>query len=123
MTIRQAIGQVDSHLVNTYTQKDKLGWLDQLDRRVKTLILDTHEGEEGVSFSGYDTRTEPDTQLLVKPPYDEIYLRWLEAQIHYHNGEYDKYNSAIALYNTAYDGYRNDYNRTHMPKGRKLQFV
>jgi hypothetical protein len=46
----------------------------------------------------------------------------MEAQIDYHNGEYDKYNNAIDMFTTAYEGYKNYYNRTHMPKGKKFKF-
>ena len=63
-----------------------------------------------------------ETELLVPAPFDEVYLRWLEAQIDYANGEYDKYNNAILMYQTAYDGYANYYNRTHMPVGRKMDY-
>lgn len=75
-----------------------------------------------ISFAGYDDTTDQKTELLIPAPYDEVYLRWMEAQIDYHNGEYDKYNNAIDMFNTAYTGYQNYYNRTHMPKGKSFKF-
>ena len=122
MTIAEAISQVDSLKPNTYTPEDKIGWLSTLDTKVKTQIIDAHEGGEGIAFSGYDSSTDQDTQLLVPAPFDEMYLRWLEAQIDYANGEYNKYNNAISMYQTAYDGFANYYNRTHMPLGSKLKY-
>lgn len=75
-----------------------------------------------IFFTGYDDNTDLQTELLVPAPYDEVYLRWMEAQIDYHNGEYDRYNNAMDMYNTAFTGYQNYYNRTHMPKGKKFKF-
>ena len=95
MTIMEAIAQVDSLVRNTYGQKDKIGWLSRLDWIIKTQIIDSHQGAENVRFNGYDDKTDLHTTLLVPPPFDEIYLRWMEAQIHYHNGEYGKYNALM----------------------------
>ncbi len=121
MKIMEAINRIDSLKHNAYSQSDKVAWLSRLDEMVKKNIIDTHEGDE-VTFTGYDDSTDLQTELLIPAPYDEVYLRWMEAQIDYHNGEYDKYNNAIEMFNTAYEGYRNYYNRTHMPKGKKFKF-
>ena len=122
MKIIEAINGSDALLHNTYGQSDKVKWLSRMDAMVKKHVIDTHEGGEEITFSGYDDDTDLQTELLVPAPYDEAYLRWMEAQIHYHNGEYDKYNNAIEMFNTAYEGFKNYYNRTHMPKGTKLKF-
>lgn len=122
MTIIEAISKVDVLKHNTYTQSDKVAWLSRLDSMVKRLIIDTHEGAEKVTFSGYDDNTDTNTELLIPAPFDEAYLRWMEAQIDYHNGEYEKYNNSIDMFNTAYQGYQNWYNRTNMPKGTKFKF-
>ena len=124
MKIIQAITRLDARLFNTYSQEDKLEWLSRLDTMVKKQIIDTHEGAEGVSFSGYDESTDPETDLLVPAPYDEMYFRWMEAQIHFHNGEYDKYNNAIIMFNTSFEAYSAFYTRNHLPviRGRRFLF-
>lgn len=123
MTIMEAINRIDSLQFNTYTQNDKLDWLSRLDWSVKRHIIDLHEDPEILTFSGYNDNTDLNTELLVPPPYDEVYLRWMEAQIHYHNGEYDKYNAAIIMYNTAFESYENYYKLSHMPKLRGSRFI
>ena len=120
MKIIEAINRIDSLKHNTYTQSDKIAWLSELDHMVKLEVIDTHEGE--VTFTGYDDNTDTETELLMPAPFDKAYLLWLEAQIDYYNGEYDKYNNAMDMFHTAYQGYQNYYNRTHMPKGRKFKF-
>lgn len=123
MKIIEAINRLDALKFNTYTQSDKVEWLSRLDSMVKKHIIDTHEGADTVVFSGYDDSTDPKTELLVTAPHDEMYLRWLEAQIDYHNGEYDKYNNAIIMFNTAYEAYQAYYTRTHMPVNRGRRFL
>ena len=123
MKIVEAINKIDSLMHNTYTQVDKVAWLSELDSDVKRHIIDTHEGAGAVTFTGYDGNTDLQTELLVPSPFDSVYLRWLEAQIHYHNGEYDRYNNAIIMYNTAYDAFANYYNRTHKPVSHGRRFL
>lgn len=124
MKIIQAIHRLDSLIFNTYKEVDKVDWLSRLDSMVKKQIIDTHEGAGSISFTGYDDNTDLQKELLVPAPHDEMYLRWMEAQIHYHNGEYDKYNNAIIMFNTAYEVYQAYYTRTHKPLrcGRRFLF-
>ena len=121
MKIIDAINRIDSLKHNTYTQADKVAWLSTLDGMVKNHIIDTHEGGE-VTFNGYDGSTDLQTELLIPEPYTDVYLRWMEAQIDYYNGEYEKYNNSMDMFNTAYNGYKNYYNRTHMPLGNKMKY-
>lgn len=123
MKIIEAITRLDALKFNTYTQTDKVEWLSRLDNMVKKHIIDTHEGAEDVVFTGYDESTDIQTELLVPVPYDEMYLRWMEAQIDYYNGEYDKYNNAIILFNTVYEAYQSFYTRNHLPVVRGKRFL
>ena len=122
MKIIEAINRIDSLKHNTYSNNEKVAWLSRLDSMVKRLIIDTHEGSDNVFYTNYDDETSMDLVLLVPAPFDEIYLRWLEAQIDYANGEYDKYNNSILMYQTAWDAYANYYNRNHMPKGTAIKY-
>ena len=74
-------------------------------------------------FYGYDIDLDMETELLVPAPYDEMYLRWLEAMIDYHNGEDERYNNAITLFNNAFDGYKKYYTRNHMPLEKGKRFI
>ena len=122
MTIIEAINRIDSLKPNNYTQEDKRFWLSNLDGIIKTEIIDTHEGSENVTFNGYDVDTALDTVLLVPVPYDDIYLKWLEAQIDYTNGETQRYENSMIAFNNAYETFQRFYNRTHMPKGKSIKF-
>lgn len=123
MTIAEVISKVDALMPNNYTPEDKIGWLSSLDSRVKAQIIDTHQRNEPIYFYGYDSMMDQEMELLVPAPYDEMYLRWLEAQIHYHNSEDERYNNAIMLFNNAYEGYKKHYTRTHMPLNHGSRFI
>jgi hypothetical protein len=124
MTIMDAICRMDELKPNSYSQAEKIKWLSTLDGIVKSEIIDTHEGGEKIEFKGYDENTDFSTKLLVDAPHDIIYIRWLEAQIDYANGEYGKYNNTLVAYNDAYSVFEKYYNRTHMPisKGKRFKF-
>lgn len=122
MTIIEAINRIDSFKPNTFGQPDKIKWLSNLDGIIKKEIIDTHEGSEAVNFDGYDVDTALDTVLLVPFPYDDIYIKWLEAQIDYVNGDTAKYNNSMTMYNSALYEFKRYYNRTHMPLGTSIKF-
>ena len=121
MTINEAIAKHDTLKPNGYSQSEKIGWLSIVDGMIKNNIIDTHEGGEDVTFNGYDNDTPLDTELLVKAPYDELYISWLSSKVDFFNGEYLKYNNNIVRYNDTLTAYANYYNRTHMPKGKKIK--
>ena len=122
MTIIEAIERIDSLKPNTYTKEEKIRWLSTIEGMIKRNVIDNHEGAENVVFEGYDEDTPIDTTLIVQEPYDDLYVLWLEAQIDYYNGEFTKYNNVIIRYNDMYQMFCNDFNRTHMPKGVKIQY-
>lgn len=122
MKIMEAIQGVDALLHNTYGQDQKIKWLSVLDSMVKRTVIDTHEGADAVNFTKYDDSTDINTVLLIPEPFDEAYPLWLEAKIHYYNGEYDKYNNATEAFNTFFAAFKNEYNRQHMPIGKKFQY-
>ena len=123
MTINEAITRLDSLKPNGYSQSDKIGWLSIVDGMIKHNIIDTHEGGEDVTYNnGYDDDTPLDTELIVKAPYDELYVSWLSSKVDYFNGEFTRYNNNIVRYNDTLTAYANHYTRTHMPKGKNIKF-
>lgn len=123
MTIMDVIYRIDELKPNSYSQPEKIKWLSSLDGMIKSEIIDTHEGGEDKAFEGYKEDADLNTVLLVPYPYDDIYLRWLEAQIDYTNGEYGKYNNSIVAFNDAYMNYQRYYNRINMPISKQRRFM
>ena len=126
MKINEAIAEADHLKPNMYEEGDKIRWLSRLDGRIFQEIICTHAfngGETEIdSFDGYGS-DDGETELLVGAPYDEMYVRWIEAQIDYNNMEYDSFNNSNAVFESVFSAFRNAYNASHMPKGsRKTYF-
>ena len=111
LTAQQVLSQVDDLLPNAYETDCKRRWLTQAEGFVVREILNAHEGENvAVPEMLHDGE-----EMLVPPPYDELYRHYVEAQIHYANGEMARYNNASAAWNNAFLTYRDYYARHHRP--------
>lgn len=122
MTLIEAINKIDVLVPNIYSEEEKVAWLSTLDGMIYRDVILTHEGGEDVTYNGYDDDTPNDQKLLVEAPYEDIYIVWLESKIHYTNAEYVKYNNSVTRYNDIYTDYANEYNRNHMPKGKRIRY-
>ena len=115
MKIIEAINIVDARKPNVVSEPEKVRPLALLDGHIKLEIIDTHEGG-GVYFVPYGDDTPRDTELLVGPPWDDLYIKYLECEIDSYTGDQDRYNNSAAAFNEAYEAFAAWYNRTHMPK-------
>lgn len=115
MTIMEIINHLDAVKPNSYSQAEKVKWINQVEWMIKKEIVDTHEGADKIAFNGYDTMGSLSKSVIAPPPYDKLYVHWLEAQIDYANGEYSKYNNSITMFNASYGEFAKWYNREHMP--------
>ena len=114
MTIIEAINQVDGIKFNTYSQEDKVRWLSSLDAKITAVLEGSYPSPMAVSMP-YDPNTDMERELLLESPWDEMYIRWMEAMIDYNNGETDSYNRSITLFNNLYQNYMDWYIRRNMP--------
>lgn len=123
MKLIEAINAIDALKPNAYTQSEKIRWLSALDGMIFEEILATHEGAELTAFTGYDDATPPETELLAQMPFGaELYVKYLENQIDYFNGETEKYNNSLTMYQAAYTNFARWYHRSHLPLARKRKF-
>lgn len=63
-----------------------------------------------------------DTVLLIPKPYEGIYTHYLEAQMHYANQEYLKFNNAMGLFAALWQEYANTLRRDAPGGGRRKFF-
>ena len=122
MTIADAIRRVYALYFNTFSQGEKVAWLSKLDGLIWEQIIRTHAGGGEAAFAGYGPDTDPDTGLLVPPPYDEMYIPWLQAQMELALRETEGYNASILTFNAEFEAFEKQYNRTHMPLARGKRF-
>lgn len=114
MTIQQAISRIDTIMPNGYSTEEKVRWLSELDGKITREIINVSESGKDTTFTPYNEQTEESKQLIVEAPYDEMYIKWLESQIEYSNGEYNKYNNSITLFNSSLMTYANMYNKKNI---------
>lgn len=96
MTIREVITMADGIKPNAFKPATKLTWLNKLEGTLAAeVFLMAPEEIRQLQYSRGDMGAE----LLVDPPYDDLYVLWLEAQIDRANGEYSKYQNTMQSYN------------------------
>lgn len=117
MTILEAIMQSDSTNPNAYPEKQKIIWLSRVEAMVKNEVVDAHEGADQFPFSGFDENTDKATSLIMPQPYDECYVHWLQAQVHYANDDFERYNCSILMFKSLFDDFKSHYKKNHTPKG------
>ena len=75
----------------------------------------TDTGEEGDSGTATVSFDGSGAELLVAPPFDKLYRAYLAAQIDFWQGEYDKYNNTMQLFNSQYAEYTGWYADRYAP--------
>ena len=63
----------------------------------------------------YTWERDADSEVLVSFPHDNIYDHWLCAQIDQANGEYDKYNNDMEMFNSCLDEFSAWFARVYRP--------
>lgn len=122
MTVNEAITRIDALKPNEYDTESKVRWLNDLDNLIIDNIHSWHE-EVNKEHVFYDPFGGLDDVLLVHAPYDDVYVKYLAAQVDYYNAEFGRYNNSVVMFNLAYSGYSNYINRTYMPIQRNRMRV
>lgn len=113
MTINEVIDTLDSLQPNACTRTEKLIWLSRLNGLLRDTVWCQCQAAPAPQPINPDT--DPETVLPVEAPWDELYLRYLQAQIDLTCGELTRYANSAALFNRLLTDYRNHYTRTHLP--------
>lgn len=93
MTLQDCIDYVDSIEPNAYNNAQKAAWINECEGKVYTQLF---------LVQPYEFKQTPQT-LALPAPYDRMYSRYLQAMIHYANGEYDRYANSIAMFNEVWN--------------------
>lgn len=110
MKAMDIIDRVDLMEPNQYDPEQKLKWLSVLDGKVYEEIIRPREVEP----QGFEEYTSGDEELLVPFPYDyDVYYYYLQAMIAIENGETQRANRRMTLFNNAYTEFVNWYCRNH----------
>ena len=108
MTIAQLIAYVDEIKPNAFSDATKLVWVNEVEGMVQSEVL-LRAQSECVEY------TATSSSLIVLPPYSKLYAEYLMARIDYANGEYDKYQNTMQMFNGFFEDYKTWYNRVYRP--------
>ena len=111
MKPNKAIEKVDRLKPNSYSEEDKLGWINELDGMVQRLVIQADEIKQ------YDYPEDMDKELLIPAPFDDCYTLFLEAKIDYYNREYANYNNSAMMFEAQFSEYKKAYIREHRARG------
>ena len=106
ITAGQVVARVDASVPNPYPMQDKLRWLTEAEGLVRREIFGS---------TGELLPLREDSPLTAPMPYESLYERFVEAQLHYAQGELDRYNSAAAAWNGTFLAYKDFVSRTAQP--------
>ncbi len=121
MTLKEAVARFDALYPNALDIGYKRRLISGFDGRVYSEVLVHFEGAPQF-FAGYGENADPDTQLLVEFPFDDIYIKLLCAENDAVGGDTLRYANSAALFNAAWEQYVNYINRTRRrKKGARLR--
>ena len=111
MTVNKAIEIIDGLRPNAYGEEDKFRWINELDGKVQKLVM------QNDTITQYAYPDDMDKELLIPPPFDDVYVLYLESMIDYYNREYGNYNNSATMFETRFSEYKKAYIREHRAKG------
>lgn len=119
MKLSEAIEKVNHLKENAFDEEIIKGFIEECDKRIYREVVETHIQEN--LLKNYDERypLKSEDELLADDAYCQFYIFYAISQIDAFNGEYDRYNNNMILYNSYLSDYKQYYNRTHKPKGVK----
>lgn len=100
-TLKSVIEYVDEIKPNAFSNEAKTQWVNECEGLVQTEVLLLADAE----LISYSYNTDKDKELLVKHPHVKIYWAYLTAMIDFANGEYNKYQNTMQMFNAFFGEY------------------
>lgn len=111
MTVSQVIQIVDDIKPNAFTNETKTAWLNEVEGMVQTEVFLFAP----VEVIQYDYAEDKDTVLLVDPPHEKLYQAYLAARVDFANGEYNKYQNTMQMFNSFFGEFMRWYALNYCP--------
>ena len=102
-TIREIIARVDEKRPNSFSAELKMAWIASLDGKIAADVM--LWSIDDIRQLEYRYPGDLDSQPLVTYPHQDIYDYWLAALIDQENGEYDRYQNDMVMYNEFYNNF------------------
>lgn len=109
MTVNTVIEQALRLHPDTVPDSIKCRWLSELDGKI---MRETMHRDD---FVPYKFPEDGDRELVVQPPYDNLYELYIIAMSDFFSGEMANYSASALLFEQAYSEFRKNYIRSNMP--------
>ena len=109
-------------------QEHKWGWITTVEKQLLDECLCTHELSEEELKKAASVYAMEDVSSeytpIAQPPYHDVYIHYVNAQIALLNMDNDAYANEQTLYNNALLTFKNYFNRSHRARigGAKFRF-
>ena len=111
MTVREAVELAGEIKPNAFSEEQKVRWLNSCEGMVQTQVM-LLAPEEILTYSWPE---DQDTELLVLPPHEKLYVSHLCAMIDFANGEYGKYQNSMRLFNSEFSEFMRWFSNAYRP--------
>lgn len=127
MTVAGMIEQFNMERPNQVEDSVKMSWL----RKCEANILDTiiflriPKDDEPTrdEWNKYLEDFDYDSEMILKEPYDDLYIYFLDQRVAMNNNDTKRYNVASRMFDNAFLAYQQKYNREHLPIQRNKQII
>jgi hypothetical protein len=118
-TINEVLERVNRARPDALDDGTKAAWLIELDGKLYREVVLRHGRREDEEEPELPKKypEDADKELLVGPPYDNLYDLYIMAQADLYNREDANYNNSALVFNTALDEFKKAYHREHRPLG------
>jgi len=107
----EIIAMVDEIKPNAFSNEVKTGWLNECEGLVQTEVFLFAP----VEIVRYRWPEDKDGAMLVEPPHDKLYWAYLTAMIDFANGEYNKYQNTMQMFNASFGEFMRWYALNYRP--------
>lgn len=112
MKISEVLVAVGDVKPSQYEPATMIRWISDLDGKVYEDIMAGFEGCPEKPELPYSP-TNQLASLLIPFPHEDVYVKWLMAQIDFHNADFDRYNNSMLMFDEAYQSFADAYARNH----------
>lgn len=120
MTVRELISYVTAVKGREFPPEVYDVWLNEVEGLVQTRVhLVPEEAVVRLVRDAEDPEAFNETVLSAPFPYDKLYAPYIEAKIDFANGEYDRYENSMTMFEKFFTEYSAHYAQVYRPADRR----
>ena len=107
----EIIAMADEIKPSAFSSEAKTAWLNEVEGMVQTEVFLFAP----VEIIRYHWPEDQDVPMLVDPPHDKLYWAYLTAMIDFANGEYNKYQNTMQMFNASFGEFMRWFAQNYRP--------